>query len=266
MKSSIVQRLSSIVRPDYARAITRLIAFGGATVGLYGAWLCGVPFVALLPRAALKWRNCCFRAWARATAAIASMKLDLQGEPPRGSFFLVTNHLSYMDIVALAACTDCVFIAKSEVARWPVLGFLARSMRTIFVNRRSRRSIPATLAAIERAFAQGLGVVLFAEGTSTGGARVSPFKSSLLELAAQRRIPVHYASVSYRTPQGAPPARASVCWWGDMTFPKHLFQLFQLPEFEARLSFGARPIQADDRKELAQELWSAVNAQFIPVA
>src|SRR2546423_13758242 len=140
MRPSIVHRPSSIVRPRYARAIMRLLAFCSATAGLYGAWLCGVPFVALLPRAALKWRNCCFRAWARATAAIVRMKLDLQGEPPRGAFFLVANHLSYMDIVALATCADCVFIAKSEVARWPLFGLLARSMRTIFVNRRSCRS------------------------------------------------------------------------------------------------------------------------------
>ena len=101
---------------------------------------------------------------------------------------------------------------------------------------------------------------------TTSGAHVSPFKSSLLELAAQRRIPVHYASVSYRTPPGAAPAQRAVCWWGEMTFPRHLFELFQLPEFAARVTFGARPIQAADRKALAQELWSAVNAQFISVA
>lgn len=250
----------------YFRAIIRTVAFCSATAGLYFVWLCGVPFVLLFPSASLKWRNFCFRTWARKTASIVRMRLDLQGVPPRGAFFLVANHLSYMDIVALAACTDCVFIAKSEVARWPLLGLLARSINTIFINRRSNRNIPATLAAIERAFARGAGVVLFAEGTSTSGDRVSPFKSSLLELAARERIPVHYASVSYRTPPGEVPAQQSVCWWGDMTFPKHLFELFQLPEFAARLSFGARPIQADDRKELAQELWSAVNAQFIPVS
>jgi 1-acyl-sn-glycerol-3-phosphate acyltransferase len=248
------------------RAIIRTFVFCTATAGLYSVWLCGVPFALLSTRATLSWRKVCVRTWARATAAVCGLRLEVQGAPPRGAFFLVTNHLSYMDIVALAACTDCVFIAKSEVARWPALGLLARCAGTIFVKRNSRRSLPTTLAQIERAFAQGLGVVLFAEGTSTGGAHVSPFKSSLLELAAQRRTPVHYASVSYRTPRGEAPARASVCWWGDMTFPRHLFELFQLSEFAARVSFGARPIQAADRKALAQALWSAVNAQFIPVA
>jgi 1-acyl-sn-glycerol-3-phosphate acyltransferase len=248
----------------YARAITRLLAFGSATASVYFVWLCGVPFVVLAPRVALQWRNLCFRTWARATAVIVRMRLDRAGEPPRGPFFLVANHLSYMDIVALAACTDCVFIAKCEVARWPLIGLLARSMNTIFINRRARRNIPATMASIERAFARGAGVVLFAEGTSTAGERVSPFKSSLLELAAHRRIPVHYASVSYQTPVGEAPARQAVCWWGDMTFPRHLFELFQLSEFVVRVNFGAHAIQADDRKVLAQALWSAVNAQFIP--
>jgi 1-acyl-sn-glycerol-3-phosphate acyltransferase len=250
----------------YARAIMRMIAFCGATAGLYGAWLCGGLCVAPSARAARRWRNFCFRTWARTTAVIVGMNVDRQGEPPHGAFFLVANHLSYMDVVAFAACMDCVFIAKSEVARWPFIGRLARSINTIFVKRDSRRNIPTTLAAIERTFAQGAGVVLFAEGTSTNGAHVSPFKSSLFELAAQRRIPVHYASVSYRTPPSEAPAQHAICWWGDMTFPRHLFELFQLSEFAARVRFGAHPIQADDRKELAQELWAAVNAQFIPVA
>ncbi len=250
----------------YLRAIIRTFVFCAATACAYLVWLCAAAFLVLTPRAALRWRNLCFRAWARTTAAITGMRLDVEGAPPRGAFFLVANHLGYMDIVALAACTDCVFIAKSEVARWPLLGFLARRTGTIFIDRTRRRHIPATLAQIERAFARGAGVVLFAEGTSTEGARVSPFKSSLLELAAQRRTPVHYASLSYRTPQAEASARARVCWWGDMTFPRHLFELFQLSAFEARVRFGARPIQAADRKELAQALWAAVSAQFVPVA
>lgn len=250
----------------YLRAAFRVAALCAMTATLYLVWLCGVPFVYALPGALRKWRNLIFRAWARATVAVAGMKLNLRGVPPRGAFLLVANHLSYLDIVALAASTDCVFVAKGEVARWPVIGLLARSANTVFVNRKCRRNIPSALAAIEGALAQGSGVVLFAEGTSTSGEAVSRFKPSLLETAARRRIPVHYASVSYRTPPGEAPARRAVCWWGDMTFTKHLFGLFQLSEFEVSLVFGERPIQADDRKVLAEKLWSAVSAQFIPVA
>ncbi|MGH9940848.1 MAG: lysophospholipid acyltransferase family protein [Pyrinomonadaceae bacterium] len=247
------------------RAIVRVVALCLATVGLYSLWLAGTPFVLLTADASRRWRGFNFRAWARAVARVAGMKIELLGVPPRGSFFLVSNHLGYMDIVALAACLDCVFVAKSEVARWPVIGFLCRSMNTVFIDRRRCRHLPTALARISRTLAAGSGVVLFAEGTSTSGANVAPFKPSLLELAARERMPVHYASLSYRTPRGEAPAHQSVCWWGDMTFLKHLFGLFQLSGFEAQLSFGAQPIEEEDRKLLAKKLWAAVNAQFVPV-
>jgi 1-acyl-sn-glycerol-3-phosphate acyltransferase len=138
-------------------------------------------------------------------------------------------------------------------------------VNTIFVNRRNRRSLPRVLDAVARALDEGTGVVLFAEGTSTCGANVAPFKSSLLELATQRRASVHFASLSYRTPPDEAHASESVCWWGDMTFLRHLYELFMLPGFDVSLAFGEQPICDDDRKALARRLWSAVNAQFIPV-
>jgi 1-acyl-sn-glycerol-3-phosphate acyltransferase len=170
-----------------------------------------------------------------------------------------------MDVVALASRLDCVFVAKSEVAGWPFVGALCRSVNTIFVNRRNRRSLPAVLDAVGRALDGGSGVVLFAEGTSTSGANVAPFKSSLLELATQRRAPVHFASLSYRTPPNEAHASEAVCWWDDMTFLRHLYALFMLPRFDVSLTFGEQPIRDGDRKALARRLWSAVNAQFIPV-
>lgn len=249
----------------HLRAIIRIIALCSATAGIYLFWVTGLPIVSVSVRASRRWRHLNFRAWAQTVAFIAGMKINLKGAPPEGPFLLVSNHLSYMDIVALAARLHCIFIAKSEVARWPVIGFLCRSMNTIFINRRRHRNIPVVLALIERSIARGSGVVLFAEGTSTSGMSVAPFKPSLLELAAQKRIPVHYASLSYRTPPGEAPAHQSVCWWGGMTFLKHLYGVFQLPGVEANLVFGEQPISAEDRKVLAQKLWSAVNAQFIPV-
>ncbi|HEY0385091.1 MAG TPA: lysophospholipid acyltransferase family protein, partial [Pyrinomonadaceae bacterium] len=213
-----------------------------------------------------RWRSYIFRRWAQSVAFIAGMKISVQGAPPSPPFLLVSNHLSYMDIVALAAHVDCTFVAKSEVGNWPVIGLLCRSMRTIFINRKLRSDIPRALAAIRLALKQGSGIVLFAEGTSTAGAAVAPFKPSLLELAARSRMPVHCASLSYLTPTGAPPAASAVCWWGDMTFPGHLFRLLGLRSFEAELIFGAQPVQAADRKVLSHRLWAAVSAQFSPVA
>ncbi len=160
---------------------------------------------------------------------------------------------------------DCAFVAKSEIASWPLFGLMCRTLGMIFIDRKQKRGIPRVIARIEETIARGLGVVLFAEGTSTDGHTVSPFKSSLLEFAARNHVPVHYASISYVAPVEATPADQSICWWGDMTFPDHVFRLLQLSGFEASVVFGAQPILSDNRHVLAKELWSAVSSQFTPI-
>lgn len=251
--------------PKHLRASARVFALCAVTACLYLVWFIAGILVSFSPGASRSLRGRLFRAWARGVARIAGMRVRVSGEPPRGAFLLVSNHLSYMDVVALASRLECVFVAKSEVARWPVVGRLCRSVNTIFVNRRNRRSLPRVLDSVRRSLDEGAGVVLFAEGTSTSGARVAPFRSSLLDLAARERVPVHFVSMSYRTPPCGPRASEAVCWWGDMTFPRHIYGLFMLPHFDVSLAFGERPVWADDRKVLAGRLWLAVNAQFVPV-
>ncbi len=92
-----------------------------------------------------------------------------------------------------------------------------------------------------------------------------PFKSSFLEFAANTNLPVHYASISYQTPSDEPPPSYSVCWWDDTGLGEHLWRFFQLSEVKVIISFGEQPIQNENRKELAKELWQAVSEKFIPV-
>lgn len=249
----------------HLRAAARVFALCAVTACLYLVRAVAGAAVSFSPGASRAWRGRVFRAWARAVARVLGMRVDVQGVAPRGPFLLVSNHLSYVDVVALASRLECVFVAKSEVERWPVVGRLCRGVNTIFVDRRNRRTLPRVLDAVERSLGEGSGVVLFAEGTSTGGARVAPFRSPLLEHAARERVPVHFASISYRTPPDEPRAREAVCWWGDMTFLRHFYGLLTLPHFDARLAFGGHTVWAGDRKVLAGRLWLAVNAQFVPV-
>ncbi|HEV2764486.1 MAG TPA: lysophospholipid acyltransferase family protein [Pyrinomonadaceae bacterium] len=246
------------------RAATRLAALCAMTAALCAVWA-GAGLACVSSRARTRRRGLVFRAWARAAAVLLGMRLGVSGAAPRPPFLLVVNHLGYVDVLALAASCECVFVAKEEVASWPVVGRLCRRAGTIFVNRRSPRDIPRALGEVEAALDEGAGVVLFAEGTSTRGAGVLPFKSPLLEAAARRRLPVHYASLSYRTPAGEACAETSVCWWGDMTFPGHFFDLLKLRSFRARLDFGEGPISDYDRKALAVRLRAAVSANFVPV-
>ena len=168
-------------------------------------------------------------------------------------------------MLVFASQLKCVFVARGDVAGWPAIGSLCRAAGTIFVDREKRRDVARVNGLIDQILGDGRGVVLFAEGTSTRGDTVLPFKSSLLEQAARAGLAVSYAALSYRTDEGEPPAHLSVCWWGEMTFVKHVFDLLYLTEVHATLVFGAEPIQANDRKVLAERLWIAVREQFIPV-
>jgi 1-acyl-sn-glycerol-3-phosphate acyltransferase len=184
------------------------------------------------------------------------MRITVEGVPPKPPFLLVSNHLSYADIVLLATQVDCVFVAKRDVRSWPILGLIIESMGTIFIDRTSRRDVMRVNEQIDRALQAGDGVVLFAEGTSSPGARVLPLKPSLLNLVARKNHPVSYASITYSDP--------AVCWYGDMTFADHFFDLLKLPHFEATLVFGDVPVQETDRK-LARHLHQRIEEKFTPV-
>ena len=106
----------------------------------------------------------------------------------------------------------------------------------------------------------GAMLVMFPEGTSSSGETVLPFRPSLFEVPAGMHLPVSTATISYETPPGAPPAGLSVCWWGDMTFPKHFLGLLALPSVEARVVFSPTLLRGTNRKRLAEDAWRAVEA------
>ncbi len=221
----------------------------------------------LLPAAGRyrRFRRRLLQAWSRGVCKLLGIEVQVTGVVPKPPFFLVSNHLSYLDIVVFASQTSCRFVAKREVSAWPGVGMLARTMETIFIDRTVRRDALRVLAQLDRAMRHGDGVVLFAEATSTAGQSVLPFRPALLEWAAQSGQPVHYASVSYRTPAGSPPAHLAVCWWGEMTFGRHLMELARVPRVHASVHFGPFPIAERDRKRLAGRLHEAVRAQFVPI-
>jgi 1-acyl-sn-glycerol-3-phosphate acyltransferase len=245
----------------YIRAAIRLVAFIILTFLVYLVWFVGSFFI---PNKQY-WRQVCFRVWSRAFARIAGMKIEVIGPIPKPPFFLVCNHLGYMDIPALRAVADGVFVAKAEIRDWFIAGKIISDMGMIFIDRQNRRDIPRAGAKIISRLSDGEGVIVFPEGTSTKGEDVLPFNSSFLQFAAQTDLPVSYASISYRTPDSERPASEVVCWWDDTTFLSHIFRMFSLPGFAAIINFGDEPIVATDRKKLAGELRERVRERFIPV-
>jgi 1-acyl-sn-glycerol-3-phosphate acyltransferase len=243
------------------RALARLSALGVWTALVYAARLACLPLAPFAPAAEERARRALYAGWARGSARLLGMRVEVSGDPPAPPFLLCANHLSYVDVIALGGLVEGVFLAKAEVARWPLIGFVARTSGTLFLERGRRQDLVRALAAVERTLGKGTGVVFFPEGTSSDGAEVLPFKSSLFEAARASGLPVHCAAVEYETPPGAPPARLAVSWWGGMTFPGHLWRLASLPGFRARVGFAAEPVPATlERRTLAAEARERVAA------
>jgi 1-acyl-sn-glycerol-3-phosphate acyltransferase len=221
----------------------------------------------LLPAPTLRrrGRNAIYHVWSRACVRILGGRLRIEGVPPKAPFFLVSNHLSYVDIVVMASCLDGFFVAKAEISGWPLFGLLSRTVGTLFVDRELRRDVVRVNKLIEGVLESGYGIILFPEGTSTQGYEVAHFHSSLLDYPARRGMPVHVAALHYRTPPDALPANLSISWWGDAGFGPHARQLLGVRSFEATLRFSPRTVQTSDRKELAEAARRAVIEIFEPV-
>ncbi len=243
------------------RAAIRFTLFLITTFGIYGVWFVGSFFI---PNKHF-WRQIIFRIWAQLFVKISGMKIEIIGEVPIPPFFLVSNHLGYVDIPAIRAVVEGVFVAKSELDSWFLAGKIIRDMGMIFINRKNRRDIPRAGREIIKRLDEGEGVIVFPEGTSTKGEEVLPFNSSFLEFAARTDLPVSYCSISYKTPIGEMTASEAVCWWDDTVFINHMFRFFSVKEFTAIINFGDAPVVNPNRKALANELHGKVCEKFIPV-
>jgi 1-acyl-sn-glycerol-3-phosphate acyltransferase len=245
----------------YIRGYSRFLLFLVLSFGLYFIWFISSFFI---PNKQY-WRQISFRTWARAFARLVGMKIEVLGPVPKPPFFLVSNHLSYMDIPAIRAVAEGVFVAKADLRRWHVAGKIISDMGMVFIDRENRRDIPRAGARIIAKLSDGEGVIVFPEGTTTKGDGILPFNSSFLQFAAETDVPVSYASISYRTPEGEIPASTAVCWWDDTPLMTHMIRLFSLPGFTAIVNFGEQPVLSPDRKKLAGELHEKVRERFIPV-
>ena len=231
-----------------------------------------IPFqaIALLVKGRAQRRFPIF--YPRLLCRLLGVRVRVSGSPLRGHpLLVVSNHTSWIDIPVIASVHRVVFVAKSEVASWPVIGLLARLQGTVFVERRRRHQTGEANAQIARHLAVGDAVVLFAEGTSSDGNRVLAFRSALVGAARDALAAVEHGGSVYIQPlsiayvgfQGLPMGRQNrplTAWYGDMDLFPHLLRVIRQGALDVRVTWGEPIVYAADadRKTIANALEATV--------
>lgn len=225
-------------------------------------------------RAAAVWLHhmCSFGLW------ILGIRVELSdvaggefaGLNPGESHLIVSNHLSYLDILVIAANQPTLFVTSIEIRESGFLGFLSKAGACHFVERRNRDQIEREVAEIAGSLRDGLNVVVFPEATSTNGSSVLPFKVSLMDAAIMSGRSLQPYCINYKEISGQPVGvhnRDEVCWYGDMTFADHLLNVARRGDIKVALKrLPIVPITpGSDRKSLAGEAYSQVVASYVPI-
>jgi 1-acyl-sn-glycerol-3-phosphate acyltransferase len=187
------------------------------------------------------------------------LNIRVHGEIPRAGL-IVANHVSYLDIVALSTVASCAFVAKKEVATWPLFGLYARLGATVFVDRERRGAVADVAGQMRSLLDAGVPLVLFPEGTSSDGSGVLPFRTSLFEPVVELRCPVTACAQRYSIEGGS--VADEVAYWGDMTLAPHLLNLLGKTGVTLDLHFGPSRQRSGDRKTLARNLHAEVTAML----
>lgn len=173
------------------------------------------------------------------------------------NYFMVCNHMSYIDILVLSSIQPAVFVTSVEMEKTFFLGDMAKLGGSFFVDRVNRRKMKQEVQALVNLLDDKFNVFIFPEGTSTDGSKILPFKKSLFRVPHQTGFPILPICLKYKTIDGEPfsPQNCDrICWHGDMTFAPHFLQLMTLKELVAEVHY-LDPLdskQFENHGELAQ--------------
>jgi 1-acyl-sn-glycerol-3-phosphate acyltransferase len=242
------------------RAATILLIFLLVTLFL-------IPWQETAVRFKLRRRKTFPNRYHRFLCRLFGIRVTVLGRPVQSrGVLMVANHSSYFDILVFSAAARVSFIAKHEVARWPLFGTLARLQETVFIERAKRSQTVEARDLIRKRLLEGDALVLFPEGTSDDGNRVLPFKSALLGAAElelgtdaqgrMRHVSIQPVSVAYVGLYGLPMSRDMrplIAWYGDMDLLPHLWGALKAGPIDAVIEFH-EPLSMDvekSRKALA---------------
>jgi len=182
-------------------------------------------------------------AWARGVVRALGIELSVHGTRPDGPHLLLANHRSYVDIVAILSQIPCAFLAKAEIAAWPLFGHAARLTHTVFVKRDELESRKLAREGALALLQRGIPFAAFPEGTTFRGPGLLPFFPGLFRLAEQYDFPVVPVAIEYEDADDA--------WVGDDSLLRHFLSAFRKRRMRVRLVFGPpiRAHQVDDLRD-----------------
>ncbi len=188
--------------------------------------------------------------WACTLKKFMGIDVQVEGELPDEGVLLVANHRSYIDVIAIGATIPIAFLAKAEVARWPVIGFGCKISGVVFVDREYKESRKKSREDIIEHMRNGASIMVFPEGTSFEGPGVLPFKRGIFVTAAENVFPVVPVAIEYEDRSDA--------WVGDDTFVRHFFQAFGKKRLGVKVYFGPE-MKSSDPDTLKDKSWSWID-------
>jgi 1-acyl-sn-glycerol-3-phosphate acyltransferase len=221
----------------------------------------------VLERSRSRWSRPYKRWYYRRMSRLVGLSIEHRGKPAKAPVLFVANHVSYFDILVLGSVLETCFVSRADVRSWPLLGWSAAVQRTLFIERRRGEAKNHRDVVAER-LAAGDSLVMFAEGTSSDGNHVLPFKSSLFAVAERRidgkPLTVQPVTVAYTKLDGVPMGRylrPLFAWYGDMTLTKATVEIV-LHEPITIDGFADRKALSDHcRAEVARGLSEALSGR-----
>lgn len=206
----------------------------------------------LLPLVGRARRTELIRRWSLRVLAILHVRLSVRGEVPdlsAAGVMFVANHISWLDIYLLDAVCPVRFVSKAEVRAWPVIGWLAVKIGTLFIERARRHDTARAGREVVDALRQGDCVAVFPEGTTSNGTYLRSFHASLLQSAINSEARLWPVAIRYVHRDGT--ANLAPAYVDNMSFADSLFRILNEPDLEAEIAYLVPlPVQGHSRREL----------------
>lgn len=235
-----------------------------------------IPLQALIVRLRLPFWYVVPRMFHHLGCVFLGLRVRVVGEVATGRpTLLVSNHISWADIIAIGSVTPVIFVAKREVSEWPFVRIMAYLQKTVFVDRTRRSGTGRTAKAMGQAMARGDNVVLFAEGQSDIGTHVLPFRSALvgaaqhaMEAAGAKEVNIQPLTIAYTRMQGLPISRnerSLVTWDKSKSIKQNIRHILSGPVKEVTVAFGTPQVLREgvDRKTITKAAENEVRATLV---